>query len=291
MKVKFGKDGGAGDSPAPVINVESKTEQVETPVPGVTVESTTGVAGVPAVASRPAFADADSLPSFRDVMLPRLNLVHDIGNLKDTFSPGQLVWGQQTPVFTPPTINKQTGNVEKPGTVPLNLTVLGEVQKRFHEIVEGGMGGMIVNTEAEVRAAGGTLDYSEWAMKKAAGMKRFGPLLDLLVVVRRPEYIVNDNTVFGFEVEGHQYALGLWSLSKTSYTEGFKKSLGIHRLTGVLKGKRSEGGGYPAHSFAVSTRLQPYQKGNKAWVPVVIPATKSSSVFLEFVQQIINPTA
>lgn len=292
MKVNFGKtDGGAGESPAPIINVESKTEPVPTLGPIGNDGCCGGPVGVPATTRNAGFISEDSIPAFKDVMLPRLNLVHDIGALKDTFSPGELVWGQQTVVFTPPVINKQTGNVEKPGTAPLNITVLGEVQKRFHEIVVGGMGGMIVNTEAEVRAAGGTLDYTEWKMKQAAGMKRFGPLLDLLIVVRRPEHIVNDNTVFGFDVEGAQYALGLWSLSKTSYTEGFKKSLGIHRLTGVLKGKRSEGGGYPAHSFAVSTRLQPYQGGNKAWVPVVIPATKSTAAFLEFVQQIINPTA
>lgn len=297
MNVSFSKDGGAGNVPAPVIDVE--THAVSTPVEGVTVECQTGgpvgndgacaAVGVPATTRNSGFVSGDDLPAFKDVMLPRLNLVHDIGSLKDTFSPGELVWGQQTVLFTPPVVNKQTGNVEKQGTAPVILTVLGEVQKRFHEIVVGSMGGMIVNTESEVRSAGGTLDYSEWKLKQSAGMKRFGPLLDLLVVVRRPEIVKDDDTVFGFEVEGHKYALGLWSLSKTSYTEAYKKSLGIHRLTGVLKGKRSEGGGYPAHSFAVSTRLQPYQGGNKAWVPVVIPNTKSTPAFLGFVVSLLNP--
>lgn len=304
MNISFDKSGGAsGSKPVPVIDI--KTEQVPTPVAGVTVECHTGgpvtdvkveggvsPVGVPAVQSRNAgFISGDDLPAFKDVMLPRLNIVHDIGGLKDTFSPGELVWGQQTVLFTPPVINKQTGNVDRQGTAPVILTVLGEVQKRFHEIVEGGMGGMIVNTEAEVRTSGGTLDYSEWKMKKQAGMKRFGPLLDLLVVIQRPATVKDDDAVFGFEVEGHKYALGLWSLSKTSYTEGFKKSLGIHRLTGVLKGKRTEGGGYPAHSFAVSTRLHPYPGGNKAWVPVVIPNAKSTPAFAEFVNAIVNPAA
>lgn len=292
MKVDFGKNSG-GATPAPVINVETVTEQVgeaglvgERGGPGVA-----GVSGPPATTRNAGFISGDDLPAFKDVMLPRLNLVHDIGALKDTFSPGEIVWGQQTVLFTPPVINKQTGNVEKPGTPPVILTVLGEVQKRFHEIVVGGMGGQIVATESDVRAAGGTLDYSEWKLKQSAGMKRFGPLLDLLVVVQRPAIVKDDDTVFGFEVEGHKYALGLWSLSKTGFTEGYKKSLGIHRLTGVLKGKRSEGGGYPAHSFAVSTRLQPYPGGNKSWVPVVIPATKSTAAFLEFINAIINPIA
>lgn len=294
MNVNFGKtDGGAGTSPAPVIDVPTQTTPVQDlgPTGPSGGPGNVGCCGVPATTRNAGFISGDDLPAFKDVMLPRLNLVHDIGGLKDSFSPGEIVWGQQTVLFTPPVINKQTGNVEKVGTQPIILTVLGEVQKRFHEIVEGGMGGQIVQTENEVRAVGGTLDYSEWKMKKGAGMKRFGPMLDLLVVIQRPESVADDNTVFGFEVEGNKYALGLWSLSKTAYTEGYKKSLGIHRLTGVLKGKRSEGGGYPSHSFAVSTRLNPYPGGNKAWVPVVLPAKKSTPAFLEFVNQILNPTA
>lgn len=290
MEVNFSKNnGGVGASPAPIINVESQTTPVPDGVQGVS--NPPGPVGVPATTRNNSFISGDDLPGFRDVMLPRLNLVHDIGALKETFSPGELVWGQQNVLFTPPAINKQTGNVDKPGTPPVIITVLGEVNKRFSEIIEGGMGGAIVATEADVRASGGTLDYNEYQMKKGSGMKRFGPLLDLLVVVQRPEHVTNDGTVFGFDVGGAQYALGLWSLSKTSYTEGYKKSLGIHRLTGVIKGKRSEGGGYPVFSFAVSTRLHTYPKGNKSWVPVVIPFRKSTPEFLDFVNQIINPLA
>lgn len=285
MNVSFSKDGGAGASPVPVIEVETKTEQVPTPVDGVTVESVTGACNVPAVVNRPSIVSGDDLPAFREIMMPRINIVQNIGTLKDTFSPGEIVLGQQTVLFVPPEIDGKTGNQTKPGTPPVIMTVLGITQKRFHEIVVGGMGGQIVNSEAEVRSAGGTLDWKEWDLKKSAGMKRFGPMVDLLMVIRRPEHIKNDGNVFGFDIDDGQYALALWSLQKTSYTEGYKKILAFNRLAGVLKN------GYPTHSFAVSTREQSYPGNKLAHVPVIIPNAKSTPAFADFVNAIVNPVA
>lgn len=308
MNVDFSKtDGGAGTSQAPVIDI--KVEQVPTPVEGLAVESVAGFGpynlasgaaspvgepgpqgqpgvGVPAVQPAPSFVSHDDLPGFRDVMFPRINLVQNLGELKDTFSPGEVVFGKQTVLFTPPNINASTGNVAKQGTPPAIIHFLGVTQKRFHEIVVGGMGGIIVNTEDEIRAAGGTLDYNEWKAKQAAGMKRFGPMIEFLVVIQRPEHCKDDDTVFSFQVDDRKYALGLWSLQKTSYTEGYKKTLAFQRRAGVLKD------GYPTFSFALSTRENPYDGGKKkAWVPVLIPSGKVTPAFAEFVNNIINPTA
>lgn len=281
MNVSFSKDGGTGVSPTPVIDI--KTEQVPTPVEGVTVESITG--GVPAVQNPPSFVSRDDLPGFRDVMFPRVNIVQNLGDLKDTFSPGEVVFGKQTVLFTPPSINGSTGNVSKQGTKPAIVQFLGITQKRFGEIVEGGMGGIIVETEEQVRASGGTLDYKEWDLKKSAGMKRFGPMIEFLVVIQRPEHCADDDTVFNFVVGDCKYALGLWSLQKTSYTEGYKGALAFQRRAGVLKD------GYPTFSFALSTREKPYPGKKLAWVPVLIPAVKATPDFLEFANNIINPTA
>lgn len=278
MNVSFSKnDGGAGESPAPIIEI--KTEQV-------TVESITGACGVPAAISPSGIVSSDDLPGFKDVMFPRINLVQNLGDLKNTFSPGEVVFGKQTVLFTPPNVNAQTGNMTKQGTPPAIVHFLGITQKRFHEIVQGGMGGIIVNTEAEVRANGGTLDYKEYELKKSAGMKRFGPMIEFLVVIQRPEHCADDDTVFSFKVDDKKYALGLWSMQKTSYTQGYKKILAFQRLAGVLKD------GYPTFSFALSTRENSYDGGKKkAWVPVLIPSGKVSPAFAEFVNNIINPTA
>lgn len=274
MKVSFAKDGGAA-VPAPVINIETTTE------PAPMAVSVQNHVEVPAV--RSSLVTGDDLPGFRDVKFPRLNVIQNIGTLKETFSPGEIVFGQQTVLYTPPEIDGKSGNVTKPGTPPVIITVLGITQKRFGEIVVGGMGGIIVNTEAEVRANGGTTDYREWELKKGSGMRRFGPMVDLLVAIKRPECVADDGNVFGFEVEGNKYALALWSLFKTSYTESFKSVLAFQRLAGVLKN------GYPTHSFALSTREKSYPGNKLAHIPVLLPNTKSTPAFAEFVNQIINP--
>lgn len=286
MEVNFSKNDGGASSPAPVINVESQV----TPVPDgakspVGEQGAPGVS-VPAVASQPSFVSRDDLPGFRDVMFPRINIVQNLGELKDTFSPGEVVFGKQTVLFTPPVVNGQTGNVANRGTKPATVQFLGVTQKRFGEIVVGGMGGIIVETEDAVRQAGGTLDYKEWDLKKSAGMRRFSPMIDFLVAIQRPEHVKDDDTVFNFVVGADKYALGLWSMFKTSYTEGYKKVLAFQRRAGVLKD------GYPTFAFALSTRENAYDGGKKkAWVPVLIPASKSTPEFAEFVSNIINPTA
>jgi len=284
MEVKFGKDG-QGNVP-----VETTKQTNETPVPGVIVESTTTAAVVP-VREQPAartnaagFPRGDDLPGFRDVIFPRLNLVQNVGQLKDQFTPGECVFGQTTVLFTPPVFSKD-GNATKQGTPPVSLTVVGLVSKRFSERVVGGIGGQIVNTEAEVAANGGTLSWQEWDLKKAAGMKLFENLIDMLIAVKRPEHIKNDDTVFSFAVGADKYALGLWAVKGTAYTNAFKKVLAFHRLAGVLKQ------GYPTHNFALSTRLEKFKNGNTAWIPILLPAEKSSPEFMEFVKQIVNPTA
>lgn len=74
------------------------------------------------------------------------------------------------------------------------------------------MGGEIVNSESEVRAAGGTLDYNEYKLKKNEGMRRFEPLIDLLVAIEKPAHISDpDGAVFGFAVGDKRIAIGFWS--------------------------------------------------------------------------------
>ena len=272
MEVKFSK---TGQGEAPVVNVESKTEQISAPAPAapVTVPVKVGAGGFPL---------GDDLPGFDEVMFPRLNLVHAVGGLKDSFTPGELVFDQRTVLFSPPVT--KAGKVEKEATPPVNITVIGIISKRFTEKIEGGIGGMTVNTEAEVRNNGGTLDYNEWKSKKAEGMKRFENINDMLVAIRRPAHIADDDTVFAFAVGPHKYAIGKWAVKGTAYTHAFKKVLAYARIATVLRG------GYPTHSFSLSTRIEP-RPPNPYWVPVLVPAEKSSPEFLKFVADIINPTA
>lgn len=280
MTVDFSnKPGDGGTTAAPIIE---KT-QVETPVPGVTVDSTTG--------SGPVNADqqlapgglllGDKIPTFKDIILPRLNIVQGVGLLKDNFPFGSIVFNQQAVLYVPPDIDMKTGTVKRAGTPPVNLTVLGFRPTRFAEKVSGGARGIIVDTEEAVRANGGTLDYNEWKLKQNAGMKRFEYLAEALVAVERPTGLADDDTIFVYAVDGKKYALAIWGLKGTAYTAAAKRVFFTARSMGCLRS------GYPSWNYAVST-ISKQTEGNTYAVPVCLPAAKSTPAMLEFVGGILN---
>lgn len=236
----------------------------------------------------------DSLPEFTNIILPRLNMVQNIGGMKDSFNSGELVFDQRVVIYTPQIVKGTV--VERVASAPVGITLMGfkpnpvDATKhiRFVEKVEGGARGMICNTEAEVRANGGTLDWSEWKLKKASGIKLFQQLADALVLVERPAICVPKegmkDPIFVYEVDGKRYALAFWALKGTTFTAAYKRVFGPARLTGFLRE-----GGNPSWSFALSTREETYQNGNKAWVPVVVPNAPSSPAMLAFANSVLNP--
>jgi hypothetical protein len=159
---------------------------------------------------------------------------------------------------------------------------------RYVEKVTGGARGLIVNTEDEVRAAGGTLDYKEWNLKKASGMKRFEVLAEALVAIERPEHVADDETVFVYPVtdgdKTRKFALALWAMKGTAYTAAAKRVFFTNRAVGCLRK------GYPTRSFQLSTRFESFDNGNGAWVPVALPGAESTPGFMEFARAILNPS-
>lgn len=240
------------------------------PVPATTTDASGG------------FLAADHLPGFKDIILPRLNLVQGVGELKDSFAQGSIVFGQSLEVFRLPQIEKATGNIKLAGTPLLNVTIIAFRPTRFAEKVSGGARGIIVNTEEQVRAAGGTTDYNEWNLKKAAGMKRFEPLVDAFVVIKRPDHVADDDTVFTFKVGDAKYALALWSMKGSSYTQCAKKVFFTARRMGCLSV-----GGYPSWSFDIGTRTAE-TAGNTYYVPTAKPHAPSTPEMLAFINNILG---
>lgn len=287
MNIEFGKqDGGAL---APVIDI--KTEVVPTPDPETKVECTTTVAAPlppPAVQTPMGVAPSglvlgDKLPEFKDIILPRLNLVQNIGLLKDQFPPGSVVFGQNTLVYAPQVNDKATGNVKTSATAPVELVVLGFRPTRFVEKVIGGARGLIVDTEDAVRANGGTLDFNEAKLKAKDGMKLFQPLADAVIALKRPSICADDGTVFVYPIEGHKYALGLWSMKGTAYTAAAKRVFFTNRAVGCLRG------GYPTRHVALTTKEESFQgTTNKAWVPICLLTKETSPEFLAFVASVLS---
>lgn len=295
MNVSFGNPEGAAavetvvETSAPVTE-KIVTETPAAPVAPAAVPASTPVAEAQVPAVRPQMGLApsgiilgDKLPDFKDIVLPRINIVQGIGELNKSFPVGALVFNQNTVLFTPPVINQKTSELVKAATPPVVLAVLGFRPTRFVEKVKGGGRGLIVDTEDQVRANGGTLDYNEHKLKEASGMKRFEPLAEALVAIRRPELCADDDTVFVYSVGAHKYALGLWGLKGTSYTAAAKKVFFTQRGIGCLRKE-----GYPSYHYNVTTRLETYPGGNAAWIPVCLAGEKSSADFMAFAREILG---
>jgi hypothetical protein len=267
--------------------VVTETQTVETPVPGVTVDCQTYSCGVPATQVGPLLGD--KIPSFDEIKLARINLAQNIGVLGAHFDPGSIIFDQRIELFIPQKMDAKTGNVSRAASKPVTVCVLGFKATRFCEKTSGGVPGIIVATEEEVRKAGGTLDYKEWQLKAKDGMKRFEQLADALVAIQRPESITSlaegreDDPDFGFIIDGKQYALALWALRGTAYTAAAKGVFFRDRAMGCLRA------GYPTWHYAVSSFEKAFGGTNKAWVPVCIPVAKSSEAFLAFARDVLNP--
>lgn len=289
MEVSFAKEGSV-PAPTQVETIKPANNPVAAPV--AEAESAPGVpatipsVGVPAQANKLVLGDR--LPSFKDVILPRINVVANTGDLCKTFTPGSLVHGQSAVLFVPPAIDPKTGNAVRQGTAPVAMYIVGIISDRFSEKVKGGIGGQIVDTEEQVRAAGGTLDYKEWELKESSGMRRFEPLTDILVAIERPEIVKDDDTVFNFTVGEKKFTIAAWAMKGAAFTSVMKQTLNPARLMGVLKQ------GFPTWSFHVTTRIKSFKtkKGVvDAWVPVWIPNQKTSPEVLNFIGEIVGSPA
>lgn len=302
---------------AAAVEAAAITETVTTPTPvaGVVVESvntagpagpsgpvgTPGVAGVAtpitpaapvtAVAIAPKLSVAraggmfnvtDFIPTSGDIIWPRLNFAQNIGQLKDSFLPGSIVFNQETLLYRPQVIDAKTNTVKEAGTPPVRITVLGFLPIRFVEFVKGGGKGATVSTEEQVRAAGGTLDYNEHKLKEASGMKKFDPLAQALLAIERPEAMADDGTVFVYEADGKKYALALWAMKRTSYTNG-AKVIFTKRSTGCLQKD-----GYPSFSFSLSSRWKAFSETTGAWIPVITEPVRQTPAFIDWAKLVVS---
>lgn len=265
-------------NPAPVATPVPQPATIPAPV---AVPATTPTGG--AVARSGGLILGDKIPDFGEIMMPRLNIAQSIGELGKSFDIGSIVFDQRIVLFNPPIVDAAAGKVVKEGLPPVGFVCLGFRPTRYVEKVKGGGRGLIVNTEDEVRANGGTLDYKEHQLKEKDGMKRFEPMAEALIAIERPAHLADDDTLFVYPVDGKKYALAFWAIKGTAYTAACKKVLFMQRAIGCLNR------GYPTFSFALSTRWSKFDNGNGAWVPVLIPQKASSPEFLAWVANVLNP--
>lgn len=224
-------------------------------------------------------------PSLSEIILPRINLVHSVGTLKDSFPVGSFVHNQELVLYTAPQINARTQTVERAGSPPLIVTFLDVRPVRYFENVKGGGRGMICDTEDQVRQVGGTTNFKEWELKAKDGMKRFDFGSDCLLAIERPEMAADDGTVFVFPVGDKKYALALYNMKGSAFTV-LKQTVNQWSLIGCLRD------GLSTRSVALSAKLKPTPKRDSTyWCPVLVPSKETTPEFRDWAASVIaTPT-
>lgn len=225
---------------------------------------------------------------FEDIRLPRLNLVQNVGQLRETFTPGEFVFESAQVIHSPKTAQKPTGDE------PLNVVVLGFRATSFVEKIEGGERGKVCRTTDEVVACGGTLDYGEWdeSVKQAkanpnSGLKplrRFDYMTTALILIEKPEKVVDPNhNRFPYKSEeGKFYALVLYTMKGSAYNNGVK-SIKTHVKQ---KSVMNDNVNYSDDMFTLTSKFEKYRNGGSAFIPVYEAGSQVSEALSKLVNRI-----
>ena len=216
----------------------------------------------------PAFYDGDDGGAFNpgDLVLPRLNIVQKVGDLSNVHPPGSIVLNGQLVLAVAP-VNMAVGN-------PVRIVVIGMQPTTFAEKRDGGERGNYFRTEADVVANGGTLD---WGESQATDKPLYQRVSIALVAVEKPDGI--DGAMFPHTFGGKQYALALYTMKGTAYTNAaryIKSARKIGHLSehtlGIKVGNLRHG------TWLFAAQLKKYGS-NFAYIPVIKPAENTSEAF------------
>lgn len=250
MKVSFEKKG------APIEPSEAKPENTNAVA---VVESNPPPA--------PKFFDDDSCDA-SDLRLPYFNIVQKVGELSNQFDPGTVLLDGSLVLAEAPKKGEHVGKSVK-------IVVVGFQPTRYAEKVEGGRG-QILDTEKEVVTAGGTLDWNE---ANNSGKPLYQRLASAMLLVEQPEGF--DDAAFPTVLDGKRYALALYSMRGTSYTNAAK----------VIKSSRKIGHcrehGYRGGVWTFAASLKQFST-NFAYVPVVKPAGSTTEKFRADLEELLG---
>lgn len=239
------------------------------------VKSSEPAPGINLPAERPTSAvqtflqDDDSI-RIEDIVFPRINIVQKVGELSNTFNPGEIVYNQQLVLRT-------AKKGEAPEPAPLRAVVIGFKPDQFVQKTTDGSG-EIVGSEKEVHDLGGTLDYNEH--NGPAKKPLFQRMSTALLVVEQPDGV--DALSFPHSHAGKNYSIVLWSMKGAAHTAG-AKILKTEKKMGALRE-----GGYRSGVIAVSTKLKDFRTGNSAWVPVIKVVERTTPEFRDWVTSLLG---
>ena len=189
-------------------------------------------AKAPVITNRNSGVDGEFKAS--DFLIPRINLVGKTGNLSNNFQPGSFVFNKEI------VVGSKDASME---------TVITHIQKKFIQEIPYGTDVIpkIFATQAEVEAAGGTLDITE-----NDELDKYIPFLVLTLLVSEPK---EKNPVFSLEgPDKKNYALAQYNLTKSAY-RGTGRQLLTDSQT-VLRGGLTKG------RYQVSSKLNTNSMGS-----------------------------
>jgi len=248
------------EAPAPVVNnaptQKASTALISAPVTAVTIPE-----------ANPGFYDDENIPA-SDLKLPRLNIVQKVGELSNNFAGGTILLDGNLTLADAPKGPAESAHVR--------FLVIGLQDKKFVEKVEGGLRGNTFLTEAEVVKAGGTLDYNE--AKSSNGAKPlYQTLVTAMIVIEKPA-TVNENA-FPITFDGKKYALALYSMKGTSYTNAAK-----HLYTARKFGNCSQG--FRFGWWTMTSRIK--AGANAYYIPTVRQQELSTPAFRAFLTALLG---
>lgn len=279
MKTSFSKSGagakpvtpetpatGTATAPAsPAIEAPATVTATTPATPEVTVPAVVPPTGVPAPST--PFRDDENIDA-SDLLIPHLNIVQKVGELSNVHPGGSVILNGQLILASNPTPTAASEPI-------LQIVVIGFRPTRFVEKVVGGLRGNIFDTEDEVVKAGGTLDYNE---AKATSKPLYQKLATALILIEQPKGL--DDTSFPHEFNGKRYALALYSMKGTAYTNAAKHFFSQRKI-GFLRE------GYRFGQWAFQSILKKFES-NYAYIPLVRPGEKTTPEFRAWLTKLLG---
>lgn len=196
-----------------------------------------------------------------DLRIPTLSIAQGVGPLAEDFRPGNIVLDGQTLLSA--------------GPDPVTLAVV-HTRKFYQEKLPYGSERrpMVFETEADLHAAGGTL---EWGPNGEPPTHE--PVLEVHLLVRRPEGAAG---AFPYEFNGHEYATARWFIRGMAY-----RSAGRTILTTAAQFAVSKKPLLSAR-MELSTSKERLRNGNTVAVPQLRVVGKNDDAFCAFAASMVG---
>ena len=187
-----------------------------------------------------------------DIVIPRLNLVQNVGSLAELFNGGDLVLNKEVVL-----------------SAPLELTILS-ARKQFVQNLDfdSDEKPQVYNTLEEVHAAGGTI---EWVGNQKPS---FTPVLHVNLVFKAPAGL---DYALPLEYNGDAYGLAVWTLRGVAYTRAGKNILTAAKFAlrdGLFNGK-----------WELTSKREKFGR-NSVFVPVLRNVGRNTPDFVNYLRTI-----